>query len=327
MLAPAPDIPGVKVTSVLGRGGFGDVWLAKWDQPALGYGPPLNVAVKVPNMGARSSSRLRRSFLRESLIAVNLKHPNIVEVHMASEYQGLPFIIMELVDQGSFKEYVRRLRGRAIVSGGQRRCKMCEGIAEGMKYLESKRMVHRDLAARNILVTRDLVCKITDFGLTRQMTGQVLSATTGQASSSLTRRVYSYVAGNPETTAVPLLWSAPESFFGFSTTKSDVWSFGVVLWEAMTFGEDPYLDMAGIRGAQGQVSPVEFRRLLDNGVRLPQPPGCSEAIYKIMRSTWELEPHKRPTFSKLSDHLRFLTDNWAPFVRPDGWNHLRDQQA
>ncbi|KAJ7371371.1 hypothetical protein OS493_025833 [Desmophyllum pertusum] len=131
-----------------------------------------------------------------------------------------------------------------------------------MRHLESKLCVHRDLAARNILVGKGLVAKVADFGMARDVSnhGEYIKCTEGK---------------------VPWLWMSIESLRGISTTMSDVWSFGVVLWEIVTLGERPYRGITGI---------VELHTMLLDGVRLEKPPHCSEELYEIMLQCWQEAP-------------------------------------
>eukprot|EP00117_Sycon_ciliatum_P015784 scpid105624/ scgid15498/ Fibroblast growth factor receptor 3 len=198
---------------------------------------------------------------------------------------------------------------------------MCVDIVRGMEYLESKRLVHRDLAARNVLVTNDGLCKVADFGMTRRMikpAGYACPARNDEfVFSTMT---YAYVVGNPDG-AVPLLWSAPEVLSGSpSTTKSDVWSFGVVLWEVLSLGAGPYyaeLDAIcrSICGPPTQQSVVHaMNQYLRGGSRLPRPEWCEADLYAVMQETWDLDPDARPTFANLQ-------------VKMEGLQSIRTQKA
>ncbi|XP_025757134.1 tyrosine-protein kinase Srms isoform X2 [Oreochromis niloticus] len=147
-------------------------------------------------------------------------------------------------------------------------------VAEGMAYLEDRNIVHRDLAARNILVGDDLVCKVADFGLARIIRDSVYTAS--------------------RNTKIPVRWTAPEAALHqrFSV-KSDVWSFGVLLYEMMSRGKMPY---------EGK-SNKEVMDLLTSGFRLPCPARCPSNIYRIMMDCWAIEPSKRPSFHALHSQL------------------------
>uniref|UniRef100_A0A8C7XA13 Src-related kinase lacking C-terminal regulatory tyrosine and N-terminal myristylation sites n=1 Tax=Oryzias sinensis TaxID=183150 RepID=A0A8C7XA13_9TELE len=148
-------------------------------------------------------------------------------------------------------------------------------ISEGMAYLEDRNIVHRDLAARNILVGDDLVCKVADFGLARIIRDSVYTAS--------------------RNTKIPVRWTAPEAALHqrFSV-KSDVWSFGVLLYEMMSRGKMPY---------EGSFLNKEVMTILTSGYRLACPTRCPENIYKIMMDCWAAEPSKRPSFHALHSQL------------------------
>ncbi|XP_032222466.1 uncharacterized protein LOC5521403 isoform X2 [Nematostella vectensis] len=154
-------------------------------------------------------------------------------------------------------------------------------IAVGMEYLSQKMFVHRDLAARNILICEDNLVKISDFGLTRDV-----------YESSEYHKMHN-------TGKLPLKWMAPEAIFqNVHTTKSDVWAFGVVLWEIVTLGGSPYPGQSG----------KEFYKKLKNGYRMEKPDMCSPELYAMMRSCWASSPEDRPTFTKLRNQLEQLMD-------------------
>ncbi|NWX05778.1 EPHA8 protein, partial [Caloenas nicobarica] len=145
-------------------------------------------------------------------------------------------------------------------------------VAGGMGYLSSLGFVHRDLAARNVLVDAQLVCKVSDFGLARAMAPQGGPEAT-----------YTSAAGGK----IPIRWTAPESIARRTFSwASDVWSFGIVMWEVLSFGDRPYWDMDN----QDVIAAIE------QGYRLPPPPRCPPALHQLMLRCWRRRPRARPPF-------------------------------
>ncbi|MED6287115.1 hypothetical protein CHARACLAT_013163 [Characodon lateralis] len=150
-------------------------------------------------------------------------------------------------------------------------------IAEGMAYIEKKNYIHRDLRAANVLVSESLLCKIADFGLARIIEDNEYSAREGAK--------------------FPIKWTAPEAInFGSFTIKSDMWSFGVLLYEIITYGKIPYPGMT-----KGEVMSS-----IQRGYRMPQPENCPSELYDIMMSCWKNKPEDRPTF----DYIQSVLDDF-----------------
>ncbi|KAM6943509.1 tyrosine-protein kinase Fes/Fps [Xenentodon cancila] len=199
-------------------------------------------------------------------------HPNIVRLIGVCTQEQPIYIVMELVQGGDFLSFLRNggqsLKPKMLV-------RMTESVAAGMKYLESKKCIHRDLAARNCLVTEHNVVKISDFGMSRQQEDGVYSAEGGLRQ-------------------IPVKWTAPEALnYGLYTTQSDVWSFGILLWETFSMGMTPYTSMSN----------QQTREEVEKGYRMPAPHGCPMEISRIMNSCWQYDARNRPSFKTLHAEL------------------------
>ncbi|XP_051979735.1 megakaryocyte-associated tyrosine-protein kinase-like [Xyrauchen texanus] len=208
-----------------------------------------------------------QAFLEETSVMTNLHHKNLVPLLGVILHNGL-YIITELMTKGNLVNFLRS-RGRFAVSSTQL-LRFALDVCEGMEHLESKKLLHRDLAGRNILVSEDVVAKVSDFGLAK-------------ISSKAT-----------DNSKLPVKWTAPEALKNKKfSTHSDVWSYGVLLWEIFSYGRQPYPKM----------SVSEVRERVDQGYRMEPPDECPPDIYIIMISCWNTEPKKRPSFHKLRDRL------------------------
>ncbi|XP_023652526.1 protein-tyrosine kinase 6-like [Paramormyrops kingsleyae] len=250
----------------LGSGYFADVHKGMWKGC-------VSVAVKI----LKSDETLNvKDFLLETQILKKLHHRNLLTL-LAVCSMSLPYyIITELMEKGDLQSFLRgeegsRLNLPCLID-------MAVQVANGMSYLESNNSIHRDLAARNVLVGEDYTCKVADFGLARVIKEPF------------------YISN---TRKLPYKWTAPEaiSHQRFSI-KSDVWSFGVLLYEILTYGAVPY------PGATN----TEAYNLVSQGYRMPPPPRCPDNIYKIMLSCWDAEPNHRPSFIALRSNLNHLSE-------------------
>ncbi|KAM7286491.1 tyrosine-protein kinase SYK [Ixodes scapularis] len=188
-------------------------------------------------------------------------------------------LVMELAPLGPLNRFLKM--NREQLEAG-RVLSLALQVAGAMEYLEARQLVHRDLAARNVLLVNDRFAKISDFGMTRAL--------------GLGKDYYKAQAAGKW----PLKWYAPECiyFFKFST-KSDVWSFGVTLWEAMSYGERPYQGMTG----------QTILAMLEGDHRLEKPKDCPDCIYELMRSCWSYRPDDRPSFAEVCGALRAAVES------------------
>uniref|UniRef100_A0A7M4FUI7 Tyrosine-protein kinase n=1 Tax=Crocodylus porosus TaxID=8502 RepID=A0A7M4FUI7_CROPO len=242
----------------LGAGYFGEVYEGYWKNK-------VKVAIKViPKVVILRGDLWVNGFLQMQGAMKKLRHKHILSLYAISSVGDPVYIITELMPKGNLLEF---LRGKGMLE----LVDMASQVAEGMCYLESQNFIHRDLAARNILVGENNTCKVGDFGLARLIKVD---------------DVYLSYSKN-----IPYKWTAPEAFSqGRYTTKSDVWSFGVLLFEIVTHGQIPY---------PGTV--------VQAGFQMPCPPKCPPTLYGIMCKCWHLFPEQRPTFKDLSlDRQRFI---------------------
>ncbi|XP_065286574.1 ephrin type-B receptor 2 isoform X7 [Dermacentor albipictus] len=254
----------ITIEAIIGGGEFGDVCRGKLKCPGR---PEVTVAIKTLKPG--SSDKARMDFLTEASIMGQFDHPNVIFLQGVVTKSNPIMIITEYMENGSLDTFLRANDGKfqTIQLVG-----MLRGIAAGMQYLAEMNYVHRDLAARNVLVNANLVCKIADFGLSREI-------------ESATEGAYTTRGGK-----IPVRWTAPEAIaFRKFTSASDVWSFGIVCWEVMSYGERPYWNWSN----------QEVIKSIERGYRLPAPMDCSEAVHQLMLDCWQKDRSHRPQFSTI----------------------------
>lgn len=256
----------VEILEELGLGNFGMVYRGVYDK---------TTPVAIKTISKTASQREKNEFLNEASVMKNFSTFHIIKLIGVVSIENPPFVIMELMENGDLKTYLRRIRDTHLVPDACRIMRMAAEIADGMAYLESKKYVHRDLAARNCMVSKNLVCKIGDFGMARD--------------------VYEtdyYKIGRKG--LLPIRWMAPENLSdGVFTSDSDVWSFGVVLYEILTLAEIPY---------QGFSNEEVLSHVLHKGT-LNIPRNCPENIQKIMEKCFKWRPNDRPTFMEIVSEL------------------------
>ncbi|XP_064353226.1 ephrin type-A receptor 2 [Dromaius novaehollandiae] len=266
---------------VIGAGEFGEVYKGLLKRG----GKEVPVAIKTLKAG--STERQRADFLGEAGTMGQFCHPNVIRLEgVVSKHK--PFmIITEYMENGALDKF---LREKAGALGAAQLLAMLRGVAGGMRYLAAMNYVHRDLAARNVLVDGRLGCKVSDFGLSRVLEEDA-------------EATYTTSGGK-----IPIRWTAPEAIARRQfTSASDVWSYGIVMWEVMAFGERPYWDLSN----------HEVMKAVNEGFRLPAPLGCPAAVYQLMLQCWQQERGRRPDFAAvvgILDKLLHAPDALEPLA-------------
>ncbi|XP_064473244.1 hepatocyte growth factor receptor-like isoform X2 [Ornithodoros turicata] len=253
---------------VIGQGQFGCVYRGTLELE--GKGEVLSVAVKTLHNNSRGVELDGQAFLEEALIMKDFHHTNVLSlIGLCVDTDGQLMVITPYMKYGDLLSYIRDERNSPTVKD-----LITYGIhiAEGMNYLSSQKFVHRDLAARNCMLSEDFTVHVADFGLSRDVYEK------------------DYYSGDNKKTKLPVKWMAPESLEkGIYNHKTDVWAYGIVLWELMTRGVTPY----------PEVDNWDIVNFLKQGRRMQQPSFCPDILYEIMLQCWEEDPKKRPPFSRL----------------------------
>uniref|UniRef100_A0A3Q4I2I6 receptor protein-tyrosine kinase n=1 Tax=Neolamprologus brichardi TaxID=32507 RepID=A0A3Q4I2I6_NEOBR len=249
---------------VIGAGEFGEVYRGILKAPGR-----KEVAVAIKTLKPGYTEKQRQDFLSEASIMGQFSHQNIIRLEGVVTKFKHAMIVTEYMENGALDRYLRDHDGE--ISSFQL-VGMLRGIAAGMKYLSDMSYVHRDLAARNILVNNNMECKVSDFGLSRVLEDDP-------------EGTYTTSGGK-----IPIRWTAPEAIaYRKFTSASDVWSFGIVMWEVMAFGERPYWDMSN----------HEVMKAINEAFRLPAPMDCPSAVYQLMLQCWLQDRAKRPRFGDI----------------------------
>lgn len=271
----------MRVLGRLGEGCFGQVWKCH----VLSPDGEANSVVAVKTLKETSDAKERQDLLKELELMKGLDpHPNVVQLLGCCTEKDPIYLILEYMSEGTLLAHLRQSRAsgqygnlhdrsssltsRDLTSYGHQ-------IARGMLYLTDKGVVHRDLAARNVLLSSELVCKVADFGLARDVVGI---------------EVYEKKTNG----RLPIRWMAPESLHeNIFTMKTDAWSFGILLWEIITLGLTPYPGFS----AQQVVKKIK------EGYRLERPEHCNREMYNLMYYCWYDDPGLRPDFKEIVNTL------------------------
>ncbi|XP_057655482.1 tyrosine-protein kinase receptor isoform X1 [Diorhabda carinulata] len=280
------DIPReqLRLVKALGQGAFGEVYQGFYRQRPC---DTVEMPVAVKTLPEMSTSQAEMDFLMEALIMSKFNHPNIVHFIGVCFDKHPRFIVLELLAGGDLKNFLRESRPkpeRTSPLSMKDLVLISVDVAKGCKYLEDNRFIHRDIAARNCLLTTKgpgRVVKIADFGMSRDVYRSDYYRKGGKA-------------------MLPIKWMPPEAFLdGIFTSKTDVWSFGVLLWEIMSMGYMPYTGCAN----------RDVMQLVTSGGRLEPPANCPGPIYGIMTQCWHPAPEHRPTFGTILERLGYCVQD------------------
>uniref|UniRef100_A0A9J7YJE2 Receptor protein-tyrosine kinase n=1 Tax=Cyprinus carpio carpio TaxID=630221 RepID=A0A9J7YJE2_CYPCA len=289
----------LKRVKILGTGAFGMVYKGIW----VPEGETVKIPVAIKILNESTGPKANVEFMDEALIMASMEHTHLVRllgVCLSPTIQ----LVTQLMPHGCLLDYVHEHQENI---GSQLLLNWCVQIAKGMMYLEERRLVHRDLAARNVLVKSPNHIKITDFGLARLL--------------DVDEKEYNSDGGK-----MPIKWMALECIhYRKFTHQSDVWSYGVTIWELMTFGGKPY----------DGIPTREIPDILEKGERLPQPPICTIDVYMVMVKCWMIDADSRPRFKELAaefsrmarDPQRYLVIQGDDRIKLPSPNHSKFFQS
>ncbi|XP_051993181.1 receptor tyrosine-protein kinase erbB-4-like [Xyrauchen texanus] len=277
----------LKRVKILGTGAFGTVYKGIWAPE----GETVKIPVAIKILDQITGPKANVEFMDEAVIMASVEHPHLVRllgVCLSPTIQ----LVTQLMPHGCLLDYVHEHQENI---GSQLLLNWCVQITKGMMYLEERRLVHRDLAARNVLVKSPNHIKIIDFGLARFLDAD--------------EKEYNLDGGK-----MPIKWMALECIHNRKFThQSDVWSYGVTIWELMTFGGKPY----------DGIPTRDIPDILEKGERLPQPPICTIDIYMVMVKCWMIDADSRPRFKELAAEFSRMARDPQRYLVIQGDDHMK----
>ncbi|XP_009994997.1 PREDICTED: ephrin type-A receptor 10 [Chaetura pelagica] len=275
LFAKELDNANIKIERIIGTGEFGEICRGCLKLPSK-----RELPVAVQTLRAGCSEKQQRSFLAEACTMGQFDHPNIIRLEGVITRGSTMMIVMEFMGNGVLDSFLRKHEGQFTAT--QLVC-MLQGIASGMKYLAEMGYIHKSLAAHKVLVSSSLACKITGFR---------------QPQEDKMETIFSTMRGKSL-----VLWSAPEAIqYHHFSPASDVWSFGIVMWEVMSYGERPYWDMSN----------QDVMKAVEDGFRLPAPGNCQPSLHQLMLDCWQKDRSQRPKFSHILNILSKMVQSPEP---------------
>ena len=303
------DSKNIKYVSQLGQGNFGVVFKGIAFGIKVDDGEGIDVAVKTLKESA--TFEVKQDFIDEAKLMFTFDHPNILKIHGVCMSEMPYQLVFEYMDEGDLTKFLRSRASshqRRLINPFSYRSRtessfsndpasltktellyICKQIADGMKYLAENKHVHRDLACRNCLIKSDLVVKIGDFGMSRNLYSKDYYRIKGRA-------------------VLPVRWMSPESLiYGKFSVEGDIWSFGIVMWEVFSFALQPYYGITN----------EEVTEAIRRGKTLNRPDDCPIEIYRLMKECWTLDPAERISFPEIYNSLCKMHHTFSISGSPD----------